>query len=415
MPWEGLAPLSAREDAKVARLWPITAVPPAVSVAGGLVVPAIHLPDGMAEISAARRLNSSFAGGYGRSGFGGYGRGGYGLGGYGRGYGYGGRYGYGRGFGYGYGRGLFGYGYGRRFGYGLPLFGYGLGFRGGLISSLLYGFGGYGGYGGYGLGGYGGYGGYGLGGYGGYGGGYGSGYGYGYGGNGACNNWGYGSSGYSNGYAYNPSLNGNSQFANYNLSTIAPSIYAGATQLAANVSLAGAQLQTPVAVATGATADPTAFADKGEQAFRAGDYKSAVYAFQHAAVDDAQNPVITMLLGQSLFATGKFDEAAGATQAAMQQLPKDKWGVVASNYKELYGSRQDYTDQLRALEKNVKDKPADPALRFLLGFHYAYLGFPQQAVEQLDKVLKIAPADEMAKQLRDEMKVKLPNAVVPAS
>lgn len=54
MPWEGLAPLSAREDAKVARLWRITAVLPAVSVAVGLVVPAIHLPDGMAEISEAR-------------------------------------------------------------------------------------------------------------------------------------------------------------------------------------------------------------------------------------------------------------------------------------------------------------------------------------------------------------------------
>ena len=228
------------------------------------------------------------------------------------------------------------------------------------------------------------------------------------------NNWGYGSSGYSNGYAYNPSVYGTTQYANYNLSSIAPSLYAGATQLAANVTLANAQLQSPSATVTPASSETGTFADKGEQAFKAGDYKGAAYAWQHAAVDDAQNPVITMLLGQALFATGKFDEAAGATQAAMQQLPKDKWGVVAGNYKELYGSMQDYTDQLRVLEKNVKEKPADPALRFLLGFHYAYLGFPQQSAEQLDKVLKVAPADEMAKQLRDEMKVKLPKSVVPA-
>ena len=99
-----------------------------------------------------------------------------------------------------------------------------------------------------------------------------------------------------------------------------------------------------------------------------------------------------MLLGQALFATGKFDEAAGATQAAMHSLPKDKWGVVVGNYKELYGNTQDYTDQLRALEKAVKDKPDNPALRFLLGFHYAYLGYPQQAVDQLGEGIEIGPA-----------------------
>ena len=121
-----------------------------------------------------------------------------------------------------------------------------------------------------------------------------------------------------------------------------------------------------------------------------------------------------MMLGQALFATGNFDEAAGATQAAMQTLPKDQWGVVASNYKELYGSVQDYTNQLRALEKAVSDKPDHPGQRFLLGFHYGYLGFPQQSVDQLDKVLKLAPTDEVAKKLRDEMQTKLPKPAAPA-
>ena len=46
---------------------------------------------------------------------------------------------------------------------------------------------------------------------------------------------------------------------------------------------------------------------------------------------------------------------------------------------------------------------------------YAYLGYPQFAIDQLDKGLKAQPNDEMAKQLRDEMQAKLPNPTVPAA
>ena len=45
--------------------------------------------------------------------------------------------------------------------------------------------------------------------------------------------------------------------------------------------------------------------------------------------------------------------------------------------------------------------------RFLAGFHYAYLGFTRQALDQLDRGLKAAPRDEMARQLRDEMRSRL--------
>jgi thioredoxin-like negative regulator of GroEL len=154
------------------------------------------------------------------------------------------------------------------------------------------------------------------------------------------------------------------------------------------------------------------FADKGVAAFRAADYQGAVYALRHATVDDPRNPVVTLLLGQALFATGQFDEAAGATQAAMRQLPSEKWGMVIGQYTELYGNTRDYTSQLRALETRVKEKPDDPALRFLAGFHYACLGFTAQALDQLDKVVKIAPRDEMARQLREELRGKAGRAAV---
>jgi tetratricopeptide (TPR) repeat protein len=156
------------------------------------------------------------------------------------------------------------------------------------------------------------------------------------------------------------------------------------------------------------------FAERGEAAFKAADYREAAYALRHAAVDDPRNGVLTMLLGQALFATGEFDEAAGATQAAMRLLPKAEWGIVVSHYQDIYGNSQDYTTQLRSLEKAMEEKPGNPALRFLAGFHYAYLGFQKQALEQLEKGLKLAPRDEIARQLRDETRSRLVKPPPPA-
>ena len=70
---------------------------------------------------------------------------------------------------------------------------------------------------------------------------------------------------------------------------------------------------------------------------------------------------------------------------AMSMLPQDQWGVVVKNYTELYPNVQNYTDQLRALEKARNDNTSNPALRFLLGFQYNYLGYPAQAAGELRK------------------------------
>ncbi|MGQ0632997.1 MAG: tetratricopeptide repeat protein [Planctomycetaceae bacterium] len=241
---------------------------------------------------------------------------------------------------------------------------------------------------------------------------------------------GYGYGGYGGGYGYSPGYYNYDPYCNYaNVAYVDDSYlnsgyggYAGSTgPVVTNTPQQQdqlAQAQPPAAdssppVSDDAAANAQVFAEKGETEFKARDYKGAVYAWRHALVDDPQNGVLTMMIGQALFAAGQYDEAAGATQAAMQLLPKEQWGVVVKNYKELYASSQDYTDQLRSLEKAVKDKPKEPALRFLAGFHYAYLGYPKEAIDQLDKGLKLAPRDEAAKRLRDEMQAKLPKSSTP--
>ncbi|HWB14002.1 MAG TPA: tetratricopeptide repeat protein [Pirellulales bacterium] len=146
------------------------------------------------------------------------------------------------------------------------------------------------------------------------------------------------------------------------------------------------------------------FALLGEQDFRAGRYNEALRNWQHALLDDPQNGGLMMLLGQALFALGRFEEAAGATQLAMQMLPQNRWGTVVTNFRELYQNK-DYQAHLRALEAAIKTEDS-PAKRFLLGFHYGYLGHPNEAVRQLDKAIELNPKDKLAAELRDLMAAK---------
>lgn len=150
------------------------------------------------------------------------------------------------------------------------------------------------------------------------------------------------------------------------------------------------------------------FAQQAELEFKDRNYKAAIKSWRHALVDDPQNGVLVLMLAQALFADGQFDEAAGAVQQGLSLLPDDQLGVVVSNYKELYSSVQDYTNQLRALEKAAKAEPDEPAKLFLLGYHYGYLGYPTHAIKKLDQLLKIAPEDQMAHRLRDLMAAKSP-------
>jgi tetratricopeptide (TPR) repeat protein len=142
------------------------------------------------------------------------------------------------------------------------------------------------------------------------------------------------------------------------------------------------------------------FAEKGEFDFRARRYKSALYAWRHARLDDPENGVLLLLLAQGYFALADFENSAAVTKEAMRLLPPEKWGVVIANYRELYQLGRDYTAHLRVLEAQVKQHPADPRLRFLAAFHYGFLGYPKLALAQLERLLESAPDDELARRLQ---------------
>jgi tetratricopeptide (TPR) repeat protein len=152
---------------------------------------------------------------------------------------------------------------------------------------------------------------------------------------------------------------------------------------------------------------------KGEEAFRERDYDGAIEDWWYELAKGNDNPVLQMMLGQAFFAAGRYREAAVTTQAAMHTLSPDRWGVVVSNRRELYNDSRDYNVQLDQLENAVHAKPDDAPQRFLLGYHYACLGYPQAALRQLDQVVKLEPRDEMAARLRDVLLSHNPHPDAP--
>ena len=69
---------------------------------------------------------------------------------------------------------------------------------------------------------------------------------------------------------------------------------------------------------------------------------------------------------------------------------------------------------LRALE-TASEKSESPVLQFLLGYHYGYLGYPKEAVRELDKGLKLMPQDAIAQELRSVFNTQLAPATPAAN
>jgi hypothetical protein len=159
-------------------------------------------------------------------------------------------------------------------------------------------------------------------------------------------------------------------------------------------------------------ATPSEYIADGEQDFKAGRYNIAIREWEHAMVDNPRDGALSLLMGQALFATGQFDEAAGAVQHGLSMMPEDQWGMVISNYRQLYGNPSDYSDQLKALEAASAQRES-AALSFLLAYNYGYLGYPREAVRELDKVLALNSQDQLALKLKQIMTAKLPAQTEP--
>jgi len=141
------------------------------------------------------------------------------------------------------------------------------------------------------------------------------------------------------------------------------------------------------------------FQRRAEEAFRQGRYDQAVRLANHAAVEMPNNGRLFLFMSQALFAVGDYGAAAGAAHQGMAMSDSKSWGTMVENFRQYYGNANDYTDQLRRLEKFAKEHPDAPYARFLLGYHYGFLGHEKEARAELAEAVKLEERDELAGRL----------------
>ena len=108
--------------------------------------------------------------------------------------------------------------------------------------------------------------------------------------------------------------------------------------------------------------------------------------------------VVLLLAPQLSFARGMSGGAAGrAGSSSFSSVGSRSAPMVVTRPRVLVPS------PLKNLAKAATDKPNDPALRFLLGFHYGYSGRVADAVRELNKLVQLEPKDQLGRKLRDLM------------
>jgi tetratricopeptide (TPR) repeat protein len=137
--------------------------------------------------------------------------------------------------------------------------------------------------------------------------------------------------------------------------------------------------------------------DAALAAFKKEDYAAALAGCDTAVKQSPRDSVIHEVRALSLFALGRYPEAAATLNAVLAVAPGMDWTTMSS----LYGSVDAYTQQLRKLEEFCRSKPDNPAGHFVLAYHYLVGGHVDLAADALRVVVAKQPDDVVAKRLLD--------------
>jgi hypothetical protein len=144
-----------------------------------------------------------------------------------------------------------------------------------------------------------------------------------------------------------------------------------------------------------AAATATALLDEGRTAFSLRDYATALDRVDEAIRNLPSDPALHEFRALTLFAMGRYADAAAAIYAVLGVGPGSTWDTVSA----FYLDPNEYTNQLRALESHVGANPNDPAPRFLLAYHYLVIGSQSAAADQLRVVTQLSPTDAVSAEL----------------
>ncbi len=147
------------------------------------------------------------------------------------------------------------------------------------------------------------------------------------------------------------------------------------------------------------TQEGNRFLAQARSAFRSGDYRQSVRLAGHAAVEMPRSSEVHQFTSLSLFALAEYRGAASAAHAGLSVGSAWDWSTLRG----FYADADDYTPQLRALEKHVRENPNAAYAHFLLGYHYLMLGHSDSARQKLSMVLKLTPEDKLAARLLNSL------------
>src|SRR5580704_7161876 len=135
--------------------------------------------------------------------------------------------------------------------------------------------------------------------------------------------------------------------------------------------------------------------EQARDAFYQGDYKRALAALDAALAKTPDDVVLHEFRALVLFAMQRYKEAAGTLYAVLSVGPGWDWTTMSG----LYPNVDVYTEQLRSLEDYVRQNPDSPDGHFVLAYHYMTAGHQDAAARQLKQVIRLAPKDQLSRQL----------------
>lgn len=132
-----------------------------------------------------------------------------------------------------------------------------------------------------------------------------------------------------------------------------------------------------------------------DDAFRNGDFKTALTAVDNAARLMPQNADVHQFRSLVLVALERYRESAAAAHAALVVGRGWNWDTLRS----FYPTKEDYTAHLRAIEEYRSDDKTNAVGRFLLGYHYMMLGHSDAAGKELAAAVALEPSDRLSAEL----------------
>jgi len=171
----------------------------------------------------------------------------------------------------------------------------------------------------------------------------------------------------------------------------------------------GVARTSPPSTSRGTPLDPSQAASLADQylndarlAFLAGDYDESLRLAGHAALEAPESPDVHALLMLALFANQEYTQAAIEAHAVAYYNGRLDWPRIRS----YYDQAATYQTQLRQLEEFAKQNPEAADAQFLLGYHYFALGHAEAAVRRLTIASQLAPQDDIARTLLQDLGVR---------